>query len=379
MSWKFYNPTQIHFAENAITTLPEIVAGLGAKKPLVLTTAGMVRRGLSQTIAQLFGARDVPIVDQVSSNPSIKQMQSLTALCASHQADAIIAWGGGSVIDAAKVLSACLAAPDSWSLENALLQGLAWHGQPMVPVIAIPTTAGTGAEVTPFATVWDTDRQKKLSLAHSDLFPRVAVVDPQLLHGSPADVLVSCGLDAISQALESYWNRNATPVTDLLAVESLQHSLPVIRSLSGSAPSASDFCHMAEASLLAGICISQSRTALAHAMSYPMTARFGVPHGLACGITLPAILRFNQVADSGGKLERLASILGYDSVEEFAQSLAQILDATGARNMMRIYVTRPEDVTPFASEMVYPGRSDNNLRAATVEEIQTILMHSIPS
>lgn len=377
MPWKFHNPTQIHFADGAVESLPLIVAGLAVERPIVVTTAGMMKRGLGTHLGRLFPSRSIPIVDHVNSNPSLTQLLSLKDICAAHQPDCIIAWGGGSVIDAAKVISSCLAAPTTWNLESALLHGQAWHGQQLIPVIAIPTTAGTGAEVTPFATVWDTEQQKKLSLAHPSMFPIVAIVDPQQLDGSPVDVLVSCGLDAISQAFESYWNRHATPITDRLALQSLEHSLPIFENLVSASPSVNDFTHIAEASLLAGICISQTRTALAHALSYPMTARFGVPHGLACGITLPAILRFNEEADSENKLLRLSQQLGHNSVESFAMKLDQLLQNAGTKSLMKRYIPQTDAILPFASEMVYPGRSDNNMRTAVVQDIEQILIRSL--
>lgn len=377
MSWSFHNPTRVIFGAGAVSMLQKQIESVGAKRPLVLTTSGMVHRGLKSKIDEIAPTNSWSIVDGIGSNPTLLDTEKLVEQCRTHNPDLIIAWGGGSVIDSAKVISAVLVAPSHWSLRASLVQSLPWHGMNVIPVIAIPTTAGTGAEVTPFATIWDSENRKKLSFANQAIFPRIAIVDPELLKGSPIDVLRSCGLDALCQALESIWNRNATPATDAWAQRATTLAMSALPGLLSAQPSELDFEQIAQASLLAGLCISQTRTALAHAMSYPMTARFGVPHGLACGITLPAIMRFNSEADSENRIHKTAQLNGFENPNAWAAALDDLLASTGAKSSLLAYIPRADMIIPFASEMLHPGRSDNNLRAAQMEDIVQILKLSV--
>jgi len=168
-------------------------------------------------------------------------------------------------------------------------------GKPFVParsklLIAAPTTAGTGSEVTPWATIWDSASHKKYSLHLECTWPKVAIVDPQLMLTVPAGVTVSTGLDALSHALESIWNINANPISDtyaIAAIEDILHCLPLLRRDLSNKELRS---RMALAALKAGMAFSNTKTALAHSISYEMTLRYGLPHGIACSFTLPLVL-----------------------------------------------------------------------------------------
>lgn len=134
---------------------------------------------------------------------------------------------------------------------------------------------------------------------------------------------------------------------------------------------------MAQASYLAGLSISQTRTAIAHAMSYPMIANFGVQHGLACGITLPALLRFNADVFGVVKMQGLVGELGIQTISDFGIQLENLLPTTKVKKYIHAYMNDVSLILPFASEMVYPGRSDNNIRSASVSEIEKILQQSL--
>jgi alcohol dehydrogenase len=195
--------------------------------------------------------------------------------------------GGGSVIDTAKV-AACLLAEPSLNLKDLLIDPVG-SPRPRIYLIAIPTTAGTGAEVTPFATVWDRGVEKKYSVIN--VAPDVAILDPGLTLSLPRQETIYTALDALSHALESLWNKNRTPESAVYAQESIEEicqALPQVLSAPGNYPARQQ---LQIAATLAGIAISQTRTAIAHAISYSLTAKYGVPHGLACSFTLAAIMR----------------------------------------------------------------------------------------
>jgi alcohol dehydrogenase len=233
----------------------------------------------------------IVVIDDVSPNPDFVDLaRSCARLGTLAEApEVIVALGGGSVIDTAKVLSA--SSGDFERVRRYLVDHEGEETLGSVPIIAIPTTAGTGSEVTSWASVWDTDALRKYSLSHSDLYPEHALVDPELTVGIPRMLTVSTALDALSHSLESIWNVNANPVSTNFAVAAATEILEVLPALVTDLGSLALRTRMARAALLAGLAFSNTRTALAHSLSYPITLQYGMPHGLACSFSLPMLLR----------------------------------------------------------------------------------------
>lgn len=367
--WSYFSPVRIVCATGASVRLGDHVA---FARMVLVTSPGFTRRGLVGRIGEALGERLVGIVGDVRPNPDLIDIDRQAAAIRGLQPDAIVGLGGGSSIDTAKGLARLLAQPPGVTLAQHFRDGLALGNAPALPVVAIPTTAGTGAEVTPFGTVWDFERAKKYSVAGDDMYPAATILDPQLTLGLPQDVTISSGLDAISHAFESTWNRNANPVTLALAMKSLQLSLPALPRLKDDPYDLQARRAMMEASLLAGIAISQTRTALAHSISYPLTARFDLPHGIACSFTLPALLRFNAEADDG-RLADLARALGFKHIEEMATGLESVFHKLEFAASFRVCLPDDRQVFELLDEMVSPGRAENNLRKAGSEEISSVV------
>src|SRR5690606_8690282 len=240
------------------------------------------------------------------------------------------------------------------------------------PVVAIPTTSGTGAEVTPFGTVWDFAERRKYSVTGPDLFPELALLDPELTSGLPPEVTISSGLDAVSHAMESTWNHHATPVTLGLAAKSLQLSLPALPRLHDDPDDIDARGAMMQASLLAGIAISQTRTALAHSISYPLPTHFDLPHGIACSFSLPALLEFNAHAYDG-RLRDLAAATGHANTADMAAALRGLFRRVDVSGLFLRYVPDVEAMAGLSAEMLTPGRADNNLRPVSRAGLQAIV------
>lgn len=373
--WGYFNPVRIACAPGACLRLGEHVA---FERMVLVTSPGFRRRGLVDRVADALGARLVGVVDDVKPNPDVLDIDRQADAIHGLSPDAIVGLGGGSSIDTAKALARLLAQPSGATLAAHFRDGAPLAPVPALPVVAIPTTAGTGAEVTPFGTVWDFERAKKYSVTGDDLYPAATILDPELTLGLPPDVTISSGLDAISHALESTWNRNATPVTLGLATKSLQLSIPALPRLKSDPGDLEARRAMMEASLLAGLAISQTRTALAHSISYPLTARFDLPHGIACSFTLPALLRFNAEADDG-RLADLARALGYGNISELASGLESIYLKLDVAASFRSCVPDDERVLELLDEMIAPGRAENNLKKAGAGDISRIVMESLGS
>ncbi|MGP9790870.1 iron-containing alcohol dehydrogenase PsrA [Roseinatronobacter sp. NSM] len=321
--WSYHNPVAIKFGLGSF----DKIAGLVHTRPYLLVTyPDAPFTALADRLAQRLGPPAGAVRD-VSPNPDMADVarQAAETAMLAQRPEVVIAIGGGSVIDSAKVLAA---SAQGFAPVEALLNGnAAPQGWRPLPLIAVPTTAGTGSEVTCWATVWDRKAGTKRSLDHPALYPEAAIIDPELMRSMPRDLTIATGLDALSHALESLWNVNANPVTASHAVAAARAILDVLPALVAAPGDADLRSRMAQASLAAGLAFSGTRTAIAHSISYPVTLRHGVQHGIACSFTLPMIL--DSLANTGGLTGRaLRDIFGPD-LRAGARRLAAFLDGLG--------------------------------------------------
>jgi len=369
-NWTYLNPVQIVYAAGSSERLADHVPH---RRIVLVTSPGFTRRGVVDRIRTSLGSRLLAVQDDVKPNPDVLDVDEQARALRPLAPDCIVALGGGSSIDTAKGLARLLGQPAGATLAAHFREGATFvDANPALPVVAIPTTAGTGAEVTPFGTIWDFGLGRKYSVTGPDLYPTAAILDPALTLDLPEEVTVSSGLDAISHALESTWNRNASPITLGMATKSLQLSLPVLVHLRANLRDVEARGAMMQASLLAGLAISQTRTALAHSISYPLTARFNLPHGIACSFTLPALMKFNAEADDG-RLHDLASALNCEDAGGLRSLLMRLMEDVGLTALFRKYVLQPADCLELVGEMFTPGRADNNLRPASVADVTEML------
>lgn len=355
--WAFHNPTRILFGVGTRAKTAELVGDC----PLLIVST---RRGRSQFeqdahLGAIAATGNVRWFDNVQANPGLADFAMLDDHQGIDEIGAIIGFGGGSAMDSAKAISALLACRrERIDLHDIVSQPAILGKLSCPPIHAIPTTAGTGAEVTPFATIWDHEARKKLSLTHPSLFPATAIVDPLLTHGLPLDVTLATALDALNQAFESAWNRNASSYTLRLAGLAIEKGLSAIAALAVDLDNPAARSDMAESSLLAGLCISQTRTAICHSISYPLTAHFGLPHGIACAFTMKAVT--TEIFDERPEvLEQIAVLAGYANAPAMLQHLDRILALPAVRRQWQMALPAPDAVKALAGEMVTPGRSDN--------------------
>lgn len=279
--FEHYSDVKIVECADFLSVLPSLVP---TSNILLVTSKGFTKRGLVDKIVDECGTSRVHVFDDVTPNPEKSHLQTNIAKFSQNKIVHVIALGGGSVIDAAKVFCALLSHADK-SLDELLI---ADSVENKINLIAIPTTSGTGAEVTPFATVWQSDIAKKYSLY--GIRPNVVLLDSSLTLSLPFEETLYPALDALSHALESLWNKHKTNQSQRYAKQAINcicQSLPKVLSDPKNLIARSD---LQRAATLAGMAISITRTAIAHALSYPLTARYAVPHGLACSFTLSAII-----------------------------------------------------------------------------------------
>ena len=299
--WSFSNPVAIIAGVGCLSTLGTMLPETG--NVLLVTTEGFTKRGLVQRIKDQCVNNDVIVYDEVTPNPELDELDRRIELYKNKSIEVIIALGGGSALDTAKVLSVGLHDELHNPLNSVLRSGAFHRWDKKVHLIAIPTTSGTGSEVTPFATVWDSTNHKKYSVAGDAVYPNCALLDPILTTTLPVEETINTALDSISHSLESLWNKNKTPISELYAKESLLLSIKALPIILSDGSNIEQRENLQKASLFAGIAISQTRTAIAHSISYPLTSHFNVPHGLACSFTLIEIIKIylNYSKDEASK------------------------------------------------------------------------------
>ncbi len=369
-SWQYVNPVEILFKAAGLKQLDRLVPG---EKILLVTTRGSTRRGLTDRVRNLLGRRLAAVYDNVTPNPQIADLEAAAHSLSEGQFDSIIGLGGGSAIDSAKTLSVLLTDDfPNTGLKAVIQSAELLSGSRPLDLTTVPTTHGTGGEVTPFATLWDGEEKQKYSLSGPQLFPRRAIVDPQLTLTLPDEVSISTALDALSQGLEALWNHNRSAVTDLLAAETVRLVLDNLQKALQAPDELEYRTALVTASLLSGLAISQTKTALAHSISYPLTAHLGIPHGLACSITVPAIWEFNCQADPAS-FAQIAARIGFMGPDNFTEALKTLLETLEVERLVKNYLHDRELLFELVDEMYTPDRAGNNFRPVERQDIVGIV------
>lgn len=355
MVWKYANPVQIEFGVDSFAKLPGLI---GKRRYAVVTYGEPFFDTLLSGLAKDAGPPVLTIRD-VAPNPDYRLLSAQTKRFAQLQLqpEVIVALGGGSVIDSAKVFAA--ASGDFGKVKLFLEEQRGAEQLSAIPIIAVPTTAGTGSEVTCWGTVWDEANEKKYSLARPNLYPTHAVVDPRLMLGKPLLLTISTGLDALSHSLESLWNVNNNPVSANHAVFAARHILDALPKLVKDLGNIELRERVAMAALFAGLAFSNTKTAVAHSLSYPITLRHGVQHGIACSFSLPMVLR--SVQGVGGICEdSLKQIFGSD-LARGADDLEDLLALLGISSNPASYKIAPQEWRLLIEDSLQGERGRNFL------------------
>lgn len=286
-AWRYCVPTSIHFGPGFFDRSGELVRWVG-ERPLVVTGRNSTRKTgtLERLLAQLPNAI---VFDEVEENPGTLVCERGAALCRQHQCDAIVALGGGSPMDAAKAI-AVLATNEGPCTD---FLGAEKYRVAPLPIVAIPTTSGTGSEVTPYSVLTQESDHSKRTISGAALFPRIAICDPLLTHTMPRAVTIATGLDALSQCMEGILSRNGTPFGDVLAYEGIRLVHEFLPRAIDQPDDAEAREQMMFAAMLSGCVIAQSGTTLVHGMGYAYTCHCNVAHGLANALLLAPVFRHN--------------------------------------------------------------------------------------
>jgi len=354
----FRAPDVFRFGAGALALLGEETSRLGGRAVLVTGRSGLAEAGITDRALSSLKAAGVrtTLFDEVEPEPDVTTVDRLREVLARADAEVAIGLGGGSAMDAAKVAAGLVheAQPTRAFHEGAEV------AEPGIPVIAVPSTSGTGSEMTSNGVITDREKGRKASIRHPGMVPAVALVDPEVTLPCPPEVTAMSGVDALVQAIESYVSRHATPMTEAIAIRAV---VELARALPGVVTQGQDLALRTAAawgSAMAGLALSNARLGVVHGMAHPIGVRYGVPHGLVCGVLLPPALAYNREA-AGEKFERLREVLGGDPVG-YAQAL---LVACGLPMRLSEYGLDPADFPAIARETMPSGSTKANPREVT--------------
>ena len=360
---------QVKIGENSISEIPAALDSLGAEKVMVVTDAGIIKVGIYGKIEKILkdAGKDIILVDDVKPDPSMQLVDSIADKARKSGAQAVIGLGGGSSIDSAKVAAALVG--NEGSIKDYLGVGLL--PKPGLPILAVPTTAGTGSEVTYLSILSDLENETKKGFGSAFIMPKFAFLDPALTVGLPPQITAPTGMDALCHCVEAYTSANATDFSDSLAVKAIELISGNIRTAYNNGSDMQARENMLLGSLMAGIAFANAGVTAVHAFAYPLGGMFHVPHGMANSLMLPVIIKFNASAMKdrfGHVAELMTGRQGADWQDCIAEVEKLCEDVKLPRNLKAIDIPESAIEPMSVSVMDQQRLLVNNPREVTQED-----------
>ena len=365
-----------YFGPGARKELPGVVARLGYKKALVVTDKGLMKFGVAKQVLDVLDGAGIPyeIYDDVKPNPTVTNVQNGIKACKAAGADFIVAIGGGSSMDTAKGIGIVVNNPEFSDIVS--LEGVADTKKKSLPIIALPTTAGTAAETTINYVIIDEVNQKKMVCVDPNDIPAVAIVDAELMYSLPKSLTAATGMDAMTHAIEGFITKAAWEMSDMFeikAIEMIYKYLPIAVS-EPTNPVGRD--GMAVAQYIAGMAFSNVGLGVDHGMAHPLSALHDVPHGVACAMLLPVVMRFNAPA-AKEKYAEIAKACGVyedgmtidEAVEAACKAIEDLSKLVGIPQHLTDLGITEKDIPALANQAIADVCTPGNPRDVTLEDI----------
>ncbi len=374
--------TVSYHGKGAIEEIPNIIKTAGYKKIFVSTDNGLVKAGVSSLVTDLLEKNDIPyaLFSDVKPNPTIENVQAGVKSFKESGADAIVAIGGGSAQDTAKAIGIIITNPEFADVKS--LEGVAPTKNHAVPTIAVPTTAGTAAEVTINYVITDTEKERKFVCVDEHDIPMYAVVDPQMMMSMPEALTASTGMDALTHAIEGYTTKAAWEMTDMFHLEAIKLIAENLRGAVKKDPKAKE--NMALAQYVAGMGFSNVGLGIAHSIAHTFSAHYDTPHGVACAVMLPVVMEFNKEY-TGEKFREIARAMGVKGVdemsqEEYRQAAIDAVKQLGKDVGIPDYINglKEEDVEQLAKDSAADACAPGNPRDATMDDFRALIRKVMP-
>lgn len=368
-----------YFGPGARKELPGVVARLGFKKALVVTDKGLMKFGVAKMVLDVMDEAGIQyeIFDDVKPNPTVTNVKNGIEACKKAEADFIVAIGGGSSMDTAKGIG--IVVRNSEFSDIVSLEGVADTKKKSLPIIALPTTAGTAAETTINYVIIDESRQAKMVCVDPNDIPCVAIIDAELMYSLPKSLTAATGMDAMTHAIEGLITKAAWELSDMFeikAIEMIYRYLPLAVD-EPTNPKGRD--GMAVAQYVAGMAFSNVGLGVDHGMAHPLSALFDVPHGVACAMLLPTVMRFNAPAALEKYVEIAKAVGVYRegmSLEEAADAACRAIEDLSARvgtnkRLSDLGITEA-DIPALADQAIADVCTPGNPRPVTRDDIVSL-------
>lgn len=366
--YSYFMPVEIVFGRGCREKLASNHLVQSSEKLLIIAGGHLKRDGTVDGLVSQFGKRPSVYNPKISKS-DIDTIDALTSFCRTEKPDLIIAIGGGTVLDTAK--SAAILVNNPGSVSKYVVTEKKVINSTGIPLVAIPTTAGTGSEVTPWATVWDLENKKKYSLVSPLMFSKSALVDSELTDNLPPEITASTGIDALVQAIEAYWSKNHNPISDIFALKAIELILASLEKTVNN-PDVELREAMTQGSLFSGLAFSNTETTICHAVSYPMTAHWNITHGQAVAITLPSFIKYSLPVLKERKAPLLKA-LGAEDEKEAAVKISSLMEKIGLATKLSQLGIREENIDLIVKEGFHPDRAGNAPRVPSPKELQRML------
>ena len=370
------NETSYHGA-GAIKAIPDEIRARGFKKIFVATDPDLLRFGVSAKVTKLLDDAGIAygVFSDIKPNPTIENVQAGVKAFQDMKADGIVAIGGGSSMDTAKAIGIIIANPEFADVRS--LEGVAPTKKPCVPIIAVPTTAGTAAEVTINYVITDVEKKRKFVCVDAHDIPVVAVVDPEMMSSMPKGLTAATGMDALTHAIEGYITKGAWELSDMFHLKAIEIISRSLRNAVAGTPEGRE--GMALGQYVAGMGFSNVGLGVDHSMAHTLSAYYDMPHGKACATLLPAVMEYNAPA-TGEKYREIARAMGVPGVDKMTQeeyrraavdAVRKLAEDVGIVTSLK-GVVKEEDVHQMSIDAYADACRPGNPRETSVEEIEAL-------
>ncbi|MGN1410524.1 MAG: lactaldehyde reductase [Eubacteriales bacterium] len=370
------NETSYHGA-GAISAIVTEINARGFKKAFVASDPDLIKFGVTAKVTDLLDKAGIPYVvySDIKPNPTIENVQNGVAAFKAAQADCIVAIGGGSSIDTSKAIGIIIANPEFEDVRS--LEGVAPTKNPCVPIIAVPTTAGTAAEVTINYVITDVEKKRKFVCVDAHDIPVVAVVDPDMMSTMPKGLTAATGMDALTHAIEGYITLGAWELSDMFHLKAIEVISRSLRGAVNNTPEGRD--GMALGQYIAGMGFSNVGLGVDHSMAHTLSAYYDMPHGKACATLLPAVMAYNAPC-TGEKYREIARAMGVEGVDGMTQeeyrkaavdAVAKLAEDVGIQCTLK-GVAKEEDVHQMSIDAYNDACRPGNPRETSVEDIEAL-------
>ena len=370
------NETSYHGA-GAIKAVPEEIKNRGFKKAFVASDPDLVKFGVSKKVTDLLEAAGIEytLYSDIKPNPTIENVKHGVEEFKASGAECIVAIGGGSSMDTSKAIGIVIANPEFSDIRS--LEGVAPTKNPCVPIIAVPTTAGTAAEVTINYVITDVEKKRKFVCVDTHDIPVVAVVDPEMMSTMPAGLTAATGMDALTHAIEGYITKGAWELSDMFHIKAIEI---IARSLRGAVKNTPEGREgMALGQYVAGMGFSNVGLGVDHSMAHTLSAYYDMPHGKACAVLLPTVMAYNAEY-TGTKYRDIAIAMGVEGVDKMTQeeyrkaavdAVRQLSEDVGIVSTLK-GVVKEEDIQALAESAYADACRPGNPRDTSVEDIEEL-------